>query len=209
MGQSVTITKGDLANQTKFLASRFDDGVRTVTAAVAKGVSVASSDPSAVSASSAVYKTSPCLPPTLPPMPPALGGLKKRKCRAAHVACAKATERKIGKVPAIRAMSTSLKTMHDIYTDYVYGYAGDKPIRDLEAEGKLWRRYNGGRQSFQKRKWIFAEIDRLTSVLMANGVFSDEAVISEMQKKLDEFPLKGRSCVDRLNNYNKEMQRER
>ena len=85
-----------------------------------------------------------------------------------------------------------------IWKEYMYGLGGNKSLKWLEANAKGWRSYNQGNLAWNRRKEIYAEIERMTS----EDKLTESDAIANLQAQLDAFPKKGTSTGPDLVGFN-------
>jgi hypothetical protein len=93
--------------------------------------------------------------------------------------------------------NVKLKTVRDIYAEYDTGYNGGPALRELEQKHKGWRAYRNGRAAWNRRIHIINEVTHL----IADGMSRDDA-ISDVQRRVDAFPKKGKSQEPDLQGFN-------
>lgn len=99
--------------------------------------------------------------------------------------------------------NTSLTSISDIWREYKHGLDGDVSIFWLELNHKGWRSYKAGCNAFDRRKAIWATIEKLMSE--DGGGLTEEAAIASVQQRLDAFPLKGKSKSPDITAFNQKL----
>ena len=154
--------------------------------------------------------TATAAPPPLPPaneqlIPPSAPPPGK-PTRSNHATAAAAYARRKDWTGPFYVQNSDLDSISDIWREYKYGLNGSISIFELELKHKGWRGYKAGYNAFDRRKAIWATIEKRMSE--DGGGLTEQAAVASVQQQLDAFPLQGKSKSPDITAFNKKLKDE-
>jgi len=138
------------------------------------------------------------IPPSAPP--------PNKPTRSNHATAAAEYVRQNNWKGPLYIQNTNLTSISDIWREYKHGLDGGISIFQLELNHKGWRGYKAGYNAFDRRKAIWATIEKLMSE--EGGELTEEAAVASVQQRLDAFPLRGKSQSPDVTAFNKKLKDE-